>query len=313
MRGNILLPVIFVVVAFAIMLTSGALVNKTATDPSEKFDQGEVSNDQERANLQLKDLSFTSRPTPVPPSDCNHDMNVPVDDPSTCKCVATYFRCENKECKETDPENSGMSLTCDITNPCPGVPKDGWYCWGKPVIYLYPERRMPISVKVITSGEIYISDPLYPAGGWDVIANPGGKIEYRGQEYKELFYETKSKASSRPRTGIVLSRQNIENELRSFVERLGLTKISEQDEFLDWWIPQLKNLKTDRIFASIIDRDEKNEIDRLEISPKPDTLIDFLVYFAPLKNNETVTPLVFSDLPKRQGFTVIEWGGTIGR
>lgn len=58
MKGNILVPLLFVIIAFAVLLTSGAMVNKSATNPSEKYDSPETTQDSNRQNLQLKTLKF---------------------------------------------------------------------------------------------------------------------------------------------------------------------------------------------------------------------------------------------------------------
>ena len=86
----------------------------------------------------------------------------------------------------------------------------------------------------------------------------------------------------------------------------------EQTEFLDWWLPRLRDLNTPYILFSIIDRDEKDRIDKLNISPKPDTLIDFMAYFRPLNKPVDIPPLILPQTPpKRVGFTAVEWGGIL--
>jgi hypothetical protein len=49
----------------------------------------------------------------------------------------------------------------------------------------------------------------------------------------------------------------------------------------------------------------------VNISPKPDTFIEILVYFKPLKQQIPLAPLILPVTPKRIGFTAVEWGGTI--
>ncbi len=167
-------------------------------------------------------------------------------------------------------------------------------------------------MKVKTAGEIVVSDPHYPIGGWEnILANPDGHFQYHNKTYRELFYETSTTDVKRPSTGIVMDKKNLNSQLTEFIRKIGLTRHDEQQEFLDWWIPKLMNLASDRIFVSILERDEKDRLDSVEITPKPDTFIDFIVYFAPFSNNETVSPLQLPHTPQRQGFTAIEWGGVI--
>lgn len=321
MKGNIMVPLLFlVVVGFAVMVTSGTLVNKSATDPNEQFGEAQVESGTGKQNLQLKNVSFQPKPTPVTDT-CNHDMSTKAD-PEKCDCIAQLVKCEGGKCVDYNPEKSTpksgtkeeICTMFDQNNWCQIFSKegDGWYCIGKPVIYLYPEKTMPVSVKVQTAGEIVVSDPLYPEGGWNVVANPNGNINYKNLTYRELFYETSTQDVRRPKSGIVISKQNIKAELLDFITKLGLTHRDEQQEFLDWWIPRLNNLKTDKIFASILEDDEKLRLDKVLISPKPDTMIEFIAYFAPLSDNETVIPLFLPTAPERVGFTAVEWGGVIG-
>lgn len=57
-RGNILIPLLFIVVAFSVLLTSGAMVNKSATNPNEQYGQDTSDKGPANQNLQLKTLKF---------------------------------------------------------------------------------------------------------------------------------------------------------------------------------------------------------------------------------------------------------------
>lgn len=194
------------------------------------------------------------------------------------------------------------------------IPGCKYACMGKPVVYLYPTKPTLVSVTVETPGSIIASDPLYPENGWkDVLAHPDGTLLYKDKKYSELFYETSvNKRIAMPEQGIVIPSEELEQTLRSSIARLGLIQ-KEQDEFLEYWVPVLQNLHSPYILFSILPPDVKDSVDRLIISPKPDTRIEFIAYFKPLKQPITIRPL---DLPKtppqRIGFTEVEWGGTIG-
>lgn len=322
MRGNVLVPLLLIVVLFGVLLTSGTLVNKSATDPKEEYGEAEVASGSGKNNLQLKNLTFKAKPTPSTDA-CNHDMSKKVEDLDACKCVAWLVYCKDEHCTDLDSSRSSIPGTKDSV--CAQFDQngwcksdqfakegEGWYCIGKPVIYLYPQKPTFVSVKVVTSGDIVVSDPHYPTDGWkNVLANPNGFFTYQNKTYRELFYETESQEVKRPSAGIIISKQNLEQGLREFITRLGLSRQDEQQEFLDWWIPRLQAIPTDRIFVSILEREEKNRLDKVEISPTPDTLIDFIAYFAPY-SGEAITPLVLPPTPQRTGFTAIEWGGVIG-
>ncbi len=319
MKGNVIVPILFIVVAFGVLLTSGTLYNKSATDSKEEYGQAQTEGGTGKQNIQLKNVSFQPKPSPSTDS-CNHDMSKKAD-PDKCQCVAWLIKCEGGSCKDIDYTKSGIpsGMSCtqvDQSNWCQifGQDGDGWYCIGKPVIYLYPKKPTLVDVSVETEGDIVISDPHYPPGGWrQVLANPNGTLEYQNKQYRELFYETQSRALKRPESGVIMEKQNLKSQLLDFITKLGLSRKDEQQEFLEWWIPRLQAIKTDRLFVSILERNEKERIDKVNISPKPDTMIEFIVYFAPLADGETVAPLILPRTPKRIGFTAIEWGGVIGR
>ncbi len=285
--------------------------------------------DQQSSNakgLQMTKVNFSTptpvppTPTPVPSAGCFADSCQPVGD--ECKCPDLHLTCENGKCVKVDLDKSGsgfQSYTCaqvDQNGWCSICPGDmnGTFCIGKPVIYLYPEQPTLVDVKVTPEENIFVSDPHYPAGGWKkVMANPDGTLIYQKKQYRELFYESNTSSLNRPKAGVIMDKQNLKSQLLDFITLLGLTRADEQQEFLDWWMPKLQNIKTDRLFVSILEKDEKERVDAVAINPKPDTFIQFIVYFAPLSDSETVGPLLLPPTPQRTGFTAIEWGGVIGR
>ena len=194
---------------------------------------------------------------------------------------------------------------CDIPN--------GFLCWGKPVILLYPETPTLVDVEIVSSGEIYVSDPLYPAGGWkNVLANPDGSLVYEGKNYKELFYESKVKNYGTPKTGLVFRTDELSEKLPELLYKLGLNhNETEIPEFMDFWLPKLYNLNSKYIFVSLIEEEVKKKNDLVLVTPEPDTRIELIIYFKPLDKLISTEPLKFGDRPERRGFTMVEWGGTI--
>jgi hypothetical protein len=192
-----------------------------------------------------------------------------------------------------------------------GSPTDGTFCLAKPVIYLYPTKDTKVNVKINTPGKIVESIPTYINGGWSVLAHPNGALEYNGKTYNELYYESSVTKVNPPTQGFIVEMNNVKEKLKEITTKLGLIK-PEQDEFLNYWLPTINNLNTPYLFISVIDEKEKNRIDNVEISPNPDTKIEFLIYFKPVSKLYSVQELVFPSVPpKRVGFTSVEWGGTI--
>ncbi len=329
---NIVIPVLILVTAFAFLITSGKMFNISTTNPNEKYESPITSGDSQKKNLQLKKLTFQPKPTPVGDA-CNHDMSKKVD-PNVCtNCIAYLVYCKDSQCTDFDQSKSSMpgtkdAVCADFNNSgwCRTLARegDGWYCIGKPVIYLYPTTPTLVDVKVITEGKVVISDPqievngrhnnIESSQGWsDVMAHPNGILFYNDKPYRELFYESETKDVKQPKAGFIFKRENLKEELTNFIERLGLTREDEKDEFLDWWLPRLSAYDSPYWFVSILEKDEKQRLDQVLISPKPDTFIEFIAYFKPLENvPENYEELTLPPTPQRIGFTAVEWGGVIG-
>jgi len=210
-----------------------------------------------------------------------------------------------------DP-TSGQQPLCDEVNVPAGRCVDFCGAYDKPILYLYPERETYVDVAILTTGNIFKSIPQYPEGGWKkIFAYPDGKLIYQGKTYQELFYETNIGYIEEPQRGLTLTSQNLEKELDAILYKLGLNSW-ERNEFLTYWIPRLKKENTQYFQFSLIQGDFKEKTDKLLITPKPDTLIEILVYFKPLKKPYTGKALQLpSEPPKRIGFTAVEWGGTL--
>lgn len=189
----------------------------------------------------------------------------------------------------------------------------GW-CFGKPVIYLYPSASIQVDVRLDTPGDIYISDPVYPKVGWQsILAFPDGHLLYRGKSYPYLYYEfSVDNKPPRPTEGILIKKEDLKTQLFEITAKLGLIP-TEQREFLDYWLPKLNSLSSRYVIFSLLTTSQKEAIDHVDISPTPSTRIEFLVNFIPTDDPTLPAPLVFPPIYPRAGFTMVEWGGTIAR
>jgi len=303
------------------------------------------SNDSQKS-LQLKTLGIititpspSTAPLPTPVTYCPHDngqpivnSGQPIDPNNTCNCGYWIITCQNKQCVKlishnNNPIEEPYASSCTVPQVgffisytketfdswCRSyrlAPIDGTYCIGKPVIYLYPTKKTLVDVSVETSGNIVVSDPLYPTGGWkDVLAYPDGNLTYENKNYRELFYETNVTDIKKPDNGLLIEARDIEKTLKELNKRLGLTEF-ESKELSDFWVPKLKKISP-YLLVSLIQGEEKERLDRLNINPSPDTLIEILYYFKPLDKPVKIPVLNLPDTPKRTGFTAVEWGGTI--
>lgn len=176
----------------------------------------------------------------------------------------------------------------------------------KPVIYLYPEKTMDITVKLGKPDNITVSYPTYNSG-WNVTANPDGTLvdKSSGRKLYSLYYEGIHSEEFNMEDGFVVKGQDASKFLEEKLAILGLNEY-EAEEFIVYWLPILEANEYNYIrFASI---DEINKNMPLEISEEPDSIIRVLMQYKALdkeievKEQKLVTP-------ERTGFVLVEWGG----
>jgi hypothetical protein len=179
----------------------------------------------------------------------------------------------------------------------------------KPVIYLYPQHKQQVQVKVDYQGDFIATYPEYN-NGWDVIAYPDGKIVNLSdnKEYSYLFWEGQDKFSNNYdlSSGFMIKGSDTVSFLQEKLKEFGLTP-KEYNEFIVYWLPQMLNNKYNLIhFAS---REEYNKTVTMDISPKPDSVLRVFMVFKKLDMALKINPQEVKPF-ERKGFTVIEWGGT---
>ena len=177
----------------------------------------------------------------------------------------------------------------------------------KPVIYLYPEKTTDVIVKLGYAEKLTCSYPVYN-NGWEVVASPDGTlIDTRtNRELYSLYWEGKGTVSADTTEGFVVKGEDTISFLEEKLEVLGLTN-KEAEEFIIYWLPKLQNNEYNYIrFASM---EEINEYMPLEFSQDPDTIIRVLMQYKPLEEKVDVVEQKLES-PIRQGFVVVEWGGT---
>ena len=181
----------------------------------------------------------------------------------------------------------------------------------KPVIYLYPTEKTEITVALDYDG---VLDYTYPAynGGWHVTAYPDGTIINRSdnREYSYLFWEGHGAAKYDFSRGFVIPGCDTEKFLRETLENIGLVPIGlvprEYNEFIVYWLPKMK----DNAFNLIAFQQEAyTDGARLSISPEPDSVLRVFMAYKSLNAPVEIPPQELGAFT-REGFTVIEWGGS---
>ena len=176
----------------------------------------------------------------------------------------------------------------------------------KPVIYLYPERETEVVVRLGNSNNLTHTYPKYEIE-WRVIANSNGELidTKSGRNLYCLYWEGISNTERTMKEGFVVKGEDTISFLEEKLEILGLNEI-EANEFIIYWLPKLESNKYNYIRFQTLEEIDKNM--PLEVTPTPDTVIRVMMEY---KGLEDIIEIEEQNLysQKREGFTVVEWGG----
>ena len=174
----------------------------------------------------------------------------------------------------------------------------------KPVIYLYPESKTDVTVKLDYAGELTCTYPEYQ-DGWKVTASPDGTLtDADGQTYNYLYWEGVDNAEYDFSKGYCVAGDDTAAFLEEALDQLGLTR-REANEFIVYWLPLMQNNSYNLIsFQS----EAYTQVAKLSVEPTPDTLIRVFMAWKPLDSVVEIPAQTLSS-PERTGFTVVEWGG----
>ena len=176
----------------------------------------------------------------------------------------------------------------------------------KPVIYLYPETPTEVSVSLTLSGRLTCTYPDYEAG-WDgFTAHPDGTLIFPdGKEYYCLYWEGMQAAEWDFSQGFCVKGEDTAAFLEWALAEQGLTP-REANEFIIYWLPLMQenpyniiSFQTEAYTSTAI----------LEVTPAPDSTIRIMMAYYPSDEAVEILPQHF-ETPVREGFTVVEWGGS---
>ena len=182
----------------------------------------------------------------------------------------------------------------------------------KPVLYLYPDKKTDVSVKLILKDSAFSC--TYPdyGKGWNVTAYPDGKLINKAdkKEYSYLYWELDSNMDFDFSKGFIVKGSDTAVFLQKTLSNMGL-KPKEYNEFIVYWLPRMQNNE-----YNLISFQTKTYTDnvKLKISPKPDSVLRVNMAYKALNKKEAQTlkkTIKTQKFPRfeRTGFTVVEWGG----
>lgn len=184
-------------------------------------------------------------------------------------------------------------------------------CGAKPAIYLYPTATTEISVSVKANGYLSLIYPKFNVdnASWKVTATADGLITLDNSKYDYLWWESivNGQIAFEENRGFVLQKANLAGQLNSLLTEMNLNT-KEKDQFLEYWLPAMEELRGDNVFVTFLFNEEVNQIASLTFNPKPLNEFRVFMLFKPVEKDYPVKPQQIQKA-NRDGFTVIEWGG----
>lgn len=174
----------------------------------------------------------------------------------------------------------------------------------KPVIYLYPEEEINTEVVIDYNGKFTCTYPD-SEGTWLVAAYPDGTLKINNREYNYLYYEGIADLKENFDTGFCVKKEDSIEFLEEKLAILGLTE-KESNDFITYWLPRLYKNEYNLIS---FDTTSFEEISKLKVNPVPDTTIRVYMTFKGIDNPIYIEEQELISID-RQGFTVVEWGGS---
>lgn len=174
----------------------------------------------------------------------------------------------------------------------------------KPILYLYPEETTDVSINV--DCDLTVTYPAYN-DGWKVTAQPDGTLTNHadGREYSYLFWEGEGYGEMDFSEGFVVKGEDTIAFLQEKLSAMGMTP-REYNEFIVYWLPYMQ----DNAYNLISFQWENyNESAKLNITPEPDNMLRVFMAFKALEEPVDIPEQKLPTL-QREGFIVVEWGGT---
>ena len=184
----------------------------------------------------------------------------------------------------------------------------------KPVIYLYSKEDLTATVSPNFKGDLsFTFPPINDA--WNVGLSNNEIVNLNDRKiYPYLFWEgditgLEFDKIDNSLSGSLINSLDIVPFLESNLSALGLVQ-KEISDFITFWGPKMIQKKY--VFVQFLEDDKVDEkLGQLSIYPEPNNLKRVFLMFETFDENPhiTCTAQTFTNFD-RNGFTVIEWGGT---
>lgn len=177
----------------------------------------------------------------------------------------------------------------------------------KPVLYIYPTKDINVNVTLKNKDNLLTTYPKYN-NGWNIFVKTNGDMyDENGKYYYALYWEEKRNDNFKFDEGFYVTKDNSINFLEEKLSYIGLND-KEKNEFIMYWLPILESNEKSLVKFELTD--ELQNRSEILINPKPD---NFIRVHINIKKVDKETNIKEQKLIKydRNGYTAVEWGGTI--
>jgi hypothetical protein len=179
----------------------------------------------------------------------------------------------------------------------------------KPVIYVYPEKTMPVNIQLEPKGELGFTYPHYD-NGWSFTADTEGKLHFGEKQYDYIFWDgvlNLPLSGEQWKEGFLVHRDSLVSFFESKLSAMGLNS-RERENFITFWCPKMSS--NEMSYVLLCSTKKYDQYAHLTVNPRPDHLFRAYMLYADVTNGnvKTLQPQKLEST-SREGFTVIEWGG----
>lgn len=176
----------------------------------------------------------------------------------------------------------------------------------KPIIYLYPEEDMQLSIKFLNENNLLTTYPKY-RNAWNLFVKKDGTIyDETNRSYYALFYDEKMSNICTFEEGFYVTKDNAIAFLEDKLEILGFTE-REANEFIMYWLPILESNEQSIVYFE--QTEERNKNCPLNFSTTPDSMLRVIMHIKKVENYVNIKEQQLFRF-ERKGFCLVEWGGT---
>ena len=181
----------------------------------------------------------------------------------------------------------------------------------KPVIYVYSKDTTDVILQLKTENKLTFTYPEHK-DAWKVKATPSGDLLIGKSTYPYFFWEGNihlSQNTVNTSEGFIVSKENLISFFEDKLSAMGLNQ-KEQTDFITYWCPRMSN--NESCYVRFLFNKEVDKYAALDVNPKPDNLFRVFMVWTDANNLKISTDFKEQKIhsTKRNGLTVIEWGGS---